>query len=75
MKLRSTKTLVKEEEDKGVTLAEGSQTSTCYHAIYNLQEEMDRNMYTDQTGKFPITPYKGKQYVMFCMKLTQTQFW
>ena len=50
MNLRSTKTLVKEEEDKAVTVAEDSQTSTCYHTIYNLQNEMDRKMYTDQTG-------------------------
>ena len=64
MNLRSTKTFVKEEEDEAVTLAEDSQTSTCYHTIYNLQDEMDRQMYTDQTGKFPVTLYKGKQYVM-----------
>ena len=64
MNLRSTKTLVKEEEDKTVTLAEDSQASTCYHAIYNLQEKMDRKMCTDQTGKFTVTSYKGKQYVM-----------
>ena len=68
MNLRSTKTLVKEEEDKAVALAEDAQTSTCYHTIYNLQDEMDRKMYTDQTGKFPVTLYKGKQYVMVLHK-------
>ena len=47
MNLRSTKTLVKEEEAKAVEVAEDSQTSACYHAIYNLQDEMDRKMYTD----------------------------
>ena len=64
MNVRSTKTLVKEEEEKAVASADDSQTSACYHAIYNLQSEMDRKMYTDQTGKFPVTSYKGKQYVM-----------
>ena len=64
MNLRSTKTLVKEEGETAVALAKDSQTSACYHAIYNLQDEMDRKMYTDQTGKFPVTSYKGKQYVM-----------
>ena len=42
MNMRSTKTLVKEEEDEVVALAEDAQASTCYHAIYNLQDEMDR---------------------------------
>ena len=54
MNLRSTKTLVKKEEDKAVTLAEDSQASTCYHAIYNLQEKMNGKMYTNQTGTFPV---------------------
>ena len=56
--------MVKGEEDNDVTVAEDSTTSACYHTIYNLQDEMDRKMYTDQTGKFPVTSYKGKQYVM-----------
>ena len=45
-------------------MAEDAQTSTCYRTIYNLQDEMDRKMYTDQTGKLPATSYKDKQYVM-----------
>ena len=64
MNLRSTKTLVKAEEAEAVRLAEDSQISSIYHIVYNLQDEMDRQMYTDQTGKFPVTSYKGKQYVM-----------
>ena len=72
--LRSTKTLVKEEEEEAVTLAEDSQTSACYHAICNLQDEMDRKMYTDQTGKIPVTSYKGKQYVWFYTKQVQMRY-
>ena len=64
MNLRYTKTLVKDEEEEAVMLAEDSQISACGHVIYNLQNEMDRKMYIDQTGKFPVKSYKGKQYVM-----------
>ena len=64
MNLRSTETLVEEEKAEAVRMAERSQTSACYHAVYNLQDEMDRKIYTNQTGTFPVTSYKGKQYVM-----------
>ena len=30
----------------------------------NLQNEMERKMYSDQTGRFPATSFKGNQYVM-----------
>ena len=31
---------------------------------YNLQHEFDKCLYTDQTGRFPYTSFKGNQYVM-----------
>ena len=70
MNLRSTKTLVKEEKEQANLVGEDSQTSNCYHQIYNLKEEMDRKMYSDQTGKFPVKPYKGKQYGMVIFETT-----
>ena len=70
MNLRSTKTLVKEEEEQANLVGEDSQTSYCSHKVYNLKEEMDRKMYSDQTGKFPVTSYKGKQYVMVVYETT-----
>ena len=36
----------------------------CYHTIYDLHQEMDRKMYTDETGRFPMSSYRGMQYVM-----------
>ena len=38
MNLRSTKTLIKEEEGQANCVGEDSQLSNCYHKVYNLQE-------------------------------------
>ena len=40
-----------------------------YHKIYNLHEDLNRRMYTDQTGRFPTKSYRGMQYVMVLIKL------
>ena len=40
-----------------------------YHKIYDLHEDLDQNMYTDQTGRFPTKLYRGMQYVMVLIKL------
>ena len=37
---------------------------SCYHVVYNLGKEMQRKMYSDQTGIFPVTSYRGMQYIM-----------
>ena len=31
---------------------------------FDLKDEADRIMFSDQTGRFPVTSYKGNQYVM-----------
>ena len=36
---------------------------------YNLKNELDRKMYTDQTGKFPVTSFRGNQYIMVLFEL------
>ena len=36
----------------------------CYHTVYDLHQEMDQKMYTDQTGRFLVSSYRGMQYVM-----------
>ena len=41
-----------------------------YVKEYNLAEELDRKMYSDQTGKFPVTSYKGNQYIMVLFETT-----
>ena len=43
-----------------------------YHTVYNLQDDMDRKMYTDQTGKFSVCSYRGIQYVMILLKIQST---
>ena len=35
-----------------------------YLRTYNLQHDFDKKLYTDQTGRFPYTSFKGNQYVM-----------
>ena len=40
-----------------------------YHQIYNLQENLDRQMYSDQTGKFPVRSYRGMQYIMVIIEM------
>ena len=32
--------------------------------VYNLEDELERKLYSDQTGRFPKRSYKGMQYVM-----------
>ena len=39
-------------------------TQPCYYVVYNLGEEMQRKMYSEQTGRFPVTSYRGMQYTM-----------
>ena len=78
--LRSTsKTKTKEDDSDKATLSEEVQASAIdpserayYTAVFNMKSEMDRKLYSDQTGKFPVTSYKGCQYifVMFDMDTT-----
>jgi len=70
MNLISTKELIKEERANrqlamNVSEAEpGTEMEACYHIVYDLADEMERKMYSDQTGRFPARSYKGMQYVM-----------
>ena len=43
---------------------------TVFHATYNLEDEAQRKIYSDQTGHFPTHSYKGMQYVMVVTELT-----
>ena len=65
MNLRSTKKLIKEEvKETNKLVGQVSTLRDCHHVVYNLQEVMDRHMYTDQTGRFPTISYRVMQYVM-----------
>ena len=35
-----------------------------YTKEFNLRDEADKLMFSDQTGRFPVTSFKGNQYVM-----------
>ena len=57
---RSTRQLVKEEEDMpDLPTSEGEQAM--YLQTYNIQHDFDKKLYTDQTGRFPCTSFKGNQ--------------
>jgi hypothetical protein len=38
--------------------------STIFHKVYDLHDDMERKIYTDQTGKCPFKLYRGMQYIM-----------
>ena len=61
--LRSTKQLV-ESETKQTEIIPIPNESAIYVREYDLANDTDRKMYSDQTGKFPVTSYKGNQYIM-----------
>ena len=67
--LRSTKKLV-EKEEKETTAAEIPQDQAIFVKDFNLKDEAERLMFSDQTGRFPMTSYKGNQYVMVLFETT-----
>ena len=36
-------------------------TGEIFHKIYDLHDNTERKVYIDQTGRFPIKPYRGVQ--------------
>ena len=67
--LRSTKQLV-EEEERDAAKEPPPVESAIHVREYDLQDEMDRKIFTDQTGKFPVTSYRGMRYVMVLYETT-----
>ena len=61
--LRSTKDLVKKEEEQTANIKLEPEQAV-YIKEFNLKDEADRLMFSDQTGRFPTTSFKGNQYVM-----------
>ena len=62
--LRSTKQALPDELKTPPTGKPRQVEHELHVKTYNLQEDLDRKQYSDQTGKFPITSHKGNQYVM-----------
>ena len=53
---------IKEEASSGDhTTNEGGMIFT---KVFNLRDKVQRTIFTDQTGKFPVKSYRGYQYVM-----------
>ena len=42
---------------------------TIFTKTYDIHEEMERKSYSDQTGRFPVRSYRGKQYIMVLLKV------
>ena len=47
-----------------VALDDSNPPLIIFHKVYVLYDDMQRKMYTDQTGKFPFKSYTGMQYIM-----------
>ena len=61
--LRSTKKLIEMEQDGKVTTKIELKTNTIFSKTYDLSDNSEQRMYTDQTGKFPVRSYRGMQYI------------
>jgi len=61
--LRSTKKLVEEEalQTERITLPN---ERAIYVQDFDLSSEAERKIFTDQTGRFPATSFRGNQYIM-----------
>ena len=46
-----------------------SKEQCVYHTVYNLHDNLERKMYTDQTGRFPEKLSCGMQYIMVLFEL------
>lgn len=61
--LRSTKELVREEEEQTVGVKLEPEQAV-HIREFNLKDEADRLMFSDQTGRFSTTSFNGNQYIM-----------
>ena len=70
MNIRSTKEMIKEEEANRQSLMNAGEIPTdveeegVHHAVYDVANEMELKIYSDQTGRFPNRSYSGMQYIM-----------
>ena len=66
--LRSTKQLVTEEE-KETAAASVPNEQAIVVQCFDLKNKADRIMFSDQTGRFPVTSYRGNQYIMVLFEI------
>ena len=59
--LRSTKQALTAESKTLPTVKPRQLEQALHVKTYNLQDDLNRKLYSEQTGKFPVTSYKGNQ--------------
>ena len=62
--LISTSKQLVENEEKETAVAPVPSGKAIMVQYFDLKDEADRKRFSDQTGRFPGTSYKGNQYVM-----------
>ena len=68
--LRSTKRAIADKLDGQVTSTSIQKKEHCiFTKTYDLHDDLERKMYTDQTGRFPVRSYCGNQYIMVLVEL------
>ena len=67
--LRSTKKLVATEIFDEVSIETKEKEKVVYAKEYNFHSKLDCKIYSDQTGKFPVTSFCGNKYIMVLFEL------
>ena len=67
--LRSTKQALVDEQDGQVSGVTKPKIHSVFTRVYDLHDELERKMYTDQTGRFPVRSYSGNQYIMVLIEM------
>jgi hypothetical protein len=52
------------DEQKHHPITKKRPEKVIYQATYDLHNDLERKMYTDQTGRFPVQSFCGMQYIM-----------
>ena len=68
--LRSTKTAIASETDGQLATNNIQKKERCiFTQMYDLHDDLELKMYTNQTGCFPVRSYRGNQYIMVLIEL------
>ena len=67
--IQSTEKLVETEIINEVSIETKETETVVYAKEYNLHSKLERQFYSDQTGKFTITSFCGNKYIIVLFKL------
>ena len=59
-----------EEEEVREFAGSAQEFEGCCHVVYDLEDDMNQKMYTDQTGRFPVQSYRGMKYIIVLYNIT-----